>query len=123
GQQLKWSRQDIKQLGLAGLVFDLGMLLVPERIRTGACELTDIDRSRVQRHSIFSLSMLQVIETVDPIIQLTALQHHERENGSGYPRAARRESVCDYARVIAVADSFAATTEPRHYRRPKLPYV
>lgn len=123
GQQLKWSRKDIRMVGLAGLLFDLGMLLVPERIRTGACELTDIDRSRVQRHSIFSLSMLQVIDTVDPMILLTALQHHERENGSGYPRAARRESVCDYARVIAVADCYAATTEPRHYRRPKLPYV
>jgi HD-GYP domain-containing protein (c-di-GMP phosphodiesterase class II) len=123
GQQLKWSRHDIAQLGLAGLVFDLGMLLVPERIRTGACELTDIDRSRVQRHSIFSLAMLQEIQTVEPVIQLTALQHHERENGSGYPRGIRRDATCDYARVLAVADSFAATTEPRHYRRPKLPYV
>src|SRR5690606_179551 len=50
-------------------------------------------------------------------------QHHERENGGGYPRGTRREQVCDYARVLAVADSFAAATEPRSYRKPKLPYI
>lgn len=121
--QLKWSRRDIQRLGLAGLVYDLGMLLVPERIRIGACELTDIDRSRVQRHPVFSLAMLQNIQTIEPTIQLAAYEHHERENGSGYPRGIRKDATCDFARVLAVADSFAATTEPRHYRKPKLPYV
>ena len=68
--------------------------------------------------------MLQAVEnTALPIIQLAALQHHERENGSGYPRGTRKDATCDYARVLAVADSFAATTEPRHYRKPKLPYI
>ncbi len=123
GQQMGWSRAAIHQQGIAGLIYDLGMLLVPERIRTGACELTDIDRSRVQRHSVFTLAMMQSIERVDPIIQLAALQHHERENGSGYPRGTRKDKLCDHARVLAVADSYAASTEPRHWRKPKLPYV
>lgn len=121
--RLNWPVDDVRHVGRAGLVFDLGMLMVPERIRTGACELTAIDRSRVQRHPVFSLAMLQAIEAVPAIIQLAAYQHHERENGSGYPTGARRESLCDYARVIAVADCFAATTEPRHYRKSKLPYT
>jgi len=121
--QLHWSLEQVRRIGAAGLVYDLGMLLVPERIRTGACELTEIDRGRVQRHPIFSLSMMQAIETVEPLIQVAALQHHERENGTGYPRGIRRDQVCDYARVLAVADSFAAITEPRSYRQEKLPYI
>jgi HD-GYP domain-containing protein (c-di-GMP phosphodiesterase class II) len=113
----------VKDVGLAGLVYDLGMLLVPERIRAGTEKLADVDRARVQRHPIFSLSMIQSIQTVPPIIQLAALQHHERENGTGYPRGTRRDNVCDYARVLAVADSFAAATQHRTYRKPKLPYI
>ncbi len=120
---LRWSRHDVRRTGLAGLVFDLGMLLVPERIRVGASELSDIDRSRVQRHPVFSLAMLQCVQTVEPILQLAALQHHERENGTGYPRMARGAAICDFAKVLAVADAFAATTEPRSYRRHKLPYI
>lgn len=120
---LRWSHSDVKAIGLAGIVYDLGMLLVPERIRVGACELTDIDRGRVQRHPVFSVSLIQTIKGVPPVIQLAALQHHERENGSGYPRGRRKNAICDYARVLAVADAYAARTEPRHYRKPKLPYV
>lgn len=120
---LNWPRSDVREVGLTGLLFDLGMLMIPHRIRVGGCELSDIDRSRVQRHPIFSLAMLQAVGEAPLIARYAALQHHERENSSGYPRARRREAICDYARVIAVADSYAATTEPRHYRRPKMPYV
>ncbi len=121
--RLGWPLHDVRQMGLAGLLFDLGMLLIAQRIRTSAAELSESDRGRVQRHPIFSLAMLQMVEGVPPIIQLAALQHHERENGTGYPCGTRRDAVCDYAKVLAVADSFAATTEPRHYRKPKLPYI
>lgn len=121
--QLKWPLEAVRRVGEVGFIFDLGMLLVPERIRSGGCELSDIDRSRVQRHPVFSLAMMQVVTGVEPIVQLAALQHHERENGAGYPRGTRKDALCDFARVIAVADSFAATTEPRHYRKPKLPYI
>lgn len=120
---LKWSHSDVRSVALAGLVYDMGMLLVAERIRVGACELTDVDRGRVQRHPVFSVSMIQAIHGVPPIVQFAALQHHERENGSGYPKGRRKQAICDHARVLAVADAFAAATEPRHYRKPKLPYV
>ena len=121
--KMQWPQADVRRLGFASLVADLGMLLVPERIRTGSCELTDVDRSRVQRHTVFTLAMLQCVENVPALVQYAALQHHERENGSGYPRGRRKEAICDYARVLAVADTFAAGTEPRHYRHRKIPYV
>jgi HD-GYP domain-containing protein (c-di-GMP phosphodiesterase class II) len=120
---LKWRREDVERIGLASLLFDLGMLLVPQRIRVGACELSEVDRGRVRKHPLLTLSMLQHVEGVPPIIELAALQHHERENGSGYPRGLRKDAICDYARVLGVADAFAATMGPRHYRKQKLPYM
>jgi HD-GYP domain-containing protein (c-di-GMP phosphodiesterase class II) len=94
-----------------------------QRVRATEKKIGDVDRSRIQQHPLFSLAMMQSIETVPTMVQLAAMQHHERENGSGYTRGARKDAICDYARVIAVADTFAATTEPRHYRKPKLPYI
>ena len=121
--QLKWPEDHVREVGRAGLLFDLGMLMVPERIRIGACELTDMDRQRVNRHPIFGLVMLEAVPDVLPIVQLCAMQHQERENSSGYPYGKRKDAICDYARVLAVADVYAATAEPRHYRKPKLPYA
>lgn len=121
--RLSWPRKHVLDVGVAGFLADLGMLLIPERIRVGASQLSDIDRNRVHRHPVFSLSMMQAIDKVPHIIRLAALQHQERENGTGYPRGLRRDAICDFARVLAVADAYAATTEPRNYRHPKLPYV
>lgn len=123
GAQLKWPREHVKLLGLAGLLYDLGMLLVPERIRSGAEQLTEVDRGRVQRHPLYTLTLLEHVPGVPLVVRLAAYQHHERENGSGYPKGIRRDQICDHARVLAVADSFSAATEPRSYRKPKLPYI
>lgn len=120
---LKWGREDVSRIGLAGLVFDLGMLLVPQRVRQGADQLSNADRERVRKHPLYSLSMLEKVDDCPPIVKLAALQHHEREDGSGYPRGRRKEMISDYARVLAVADAFAATMSPRSYRQKKLPYI
>ncbi len=121
--QLTWSEAHVRQAGLAALTCDMGMLLIPQRIRIGGEQLSDIDRGRVQRHTVYSVAMLDAIQGVADVIRLAAWQHHERENGSGYPQSLRGEAICDLARVIAVADVFAALTSPRHYRRNRLPYV
>ena len=120
--QLRWPAENVREVGQAALLFDLGMLLIPERIRTSTEELTDIDRARIRKHPLFSLAMMQAVKTVPDMIRLAAYQHHERDNGMGYPKSLRKEAVSDYARVLAVADTFAATTEPRNYRQQKLPY-
>jgi HD-GYP domain-containing protein (c-di-GMP phosphodiesterase class II) len=121
--QLRWNEAEVRRLGLAALLCDLGMLLVPQRIRTGGCELTEIDRNRVQRHPAFSVAMTECIDKVEPIVKLAAFQHHERDTGMGYPLGARREKICDYAKLIAICDVFAAASSPRAYHQPKLPYV
>jgi HD-GYP domain-containing protein (c-di-GMP phosphodiesterase class II) len=121
--RLTWSAAHIKQIGVMGLLYDVGMLLVPERIRQGGCALSEIDRQRVQRHPSYSLTMLSEVPGLDRVIQLGIFQHHERETGIGYPMGLRGERICDFAKVLALADVFAAATSPRAYQQPKLPYV
>ncbi|MBI1336650.1 MAG: HD domain-containing protein [Phycisphaera sp.] len=123
GANLRWSKGDVRRIAQAGLLYDLGMLLVPQRIRVGGMDLTDVDRARVHRHPVFTLSLLECVCVVEPIIKLAAAQHHERENGSGYPRSLREARLCDLARVLAVADTYAAITEPRSYRSTRTPYM
>ncbi len=121
--QMTWSAEQVRLMGLAGLLFDLGMLLIPQRIRVGGCELTEIDRNLVQRHSVLGLIQVQHVEGVPALVKVMAYQHHERENGSGYPCGLRGDRIADGSRVLAVADVFAALTSPRHYRKLKLPYM
>jgi HD-GYP domain-containing protein (c-di-GMP phosphodiesterase class II) len=123
GAQLTWSQDDVRLAGLAGLVCDIGMMMVPARIRSGGEQLTDIDRGRVQRHAAYSVVMCDAINGLSDAVKLAAYQHHERENGSGYPANMREGNIHDLARVVAVADVFAALTSPRHYRQNKLPYT
>ncbi len=121
--QLTWGPCDIERLGLLGLVYDLGMLLVPDHVRIGGEQLTDIDRGRVQCHTAYTLPLLDLVDGLPDILRLAAYQHHERENGTGYPQGLRDSDICDYARLIAVADVYAALTAPRNYRKNRLPYV
>lgn len=120
--ELRWPAGDIRGVGLAGLFFDVGMLLIPLSIRTSGGRLEADQLSRVRRHPFYSVAMLQSVQTVPLLVQLAALQHHERENGGGYPRGARANVLCDYARVLAVADTFAAMTEERPFRESFVPY-
>lgn len=121
--QLRWPEPAVKQAGLAAMLADVGMMFIPHRIRTGGEQLSELDRSRVQRHPAYSVALLERIENLPPMVALAAWQHHERENGTGYPHQLRGEAICDPARVLAVCDVFAALTSPRRYRENLLPYV
>jgi HD-GYP domain-containing protein (c-di-GMP phosphodiesterase class II) len=85
--------------------------------------LSDPDRRIIDCHPALSVAMLQRVPTMEPLLRLAAFQHHERETGVGYPAQTRGERICDFAKVLAVCDVFAAATGPRAYHPGKLPYV
>jgi len=119
---MKLSLELIKEIILGALLFDVGMLAIPKRIRSSSGPLTPADRMRVQQHPIYSLSMLEYLPGLSPIARLMGLQHHERLNGTGYPTTAATDGISDFSRIIAAADIFAASTNPRAYKSQKLPY-
>lgn len=121
--QLTWSIEDVRLAGAAALLHDTGMLLVADRIRRGGEQLSEADRARVQKHTAYSLSLLESVAGVPAAVKTAAYQHHERENGSGYPNQLREDDIADIARVVSIADVYAALSSPRNYRTNRLPYT
>jgi HD-GYP domain-containing protein (c-di-GMP phosphodiesterase class II) len=121
--QLGLSVEHVKEVVIGALLFDVGMLWIPKRIRVGSGVLSEADRQRVSEHPILSVSMMEQIPSLSAIPRLIGYQHHERLNGTGYPAAASQDNVSDYARIVTVADIYAASTNPRTYKTQKLPYT
>lgn len=112
----------VRQVILGALLFDVGMLMVPRRIRMSSGVLTDADRQRVKAHPLYSVTMMEQISGLSPIPRMMGYQHHERLTGRGYPTGAAGAAVSEYARILAIADIFAASVNPRIYKSAKLPY-
>lgn len=120
--RLQWSENDTRLAGLTGLLVDVGMALLPRELRSSVRPLSELDTNRVFRHPVQGVVLLDSIDDLPEIVRLAVYQHHERENGAGYPAGTRGSAICDLAKVVAVADAFAAATEPRPYRPRKRPY-
>jgi HD-GYP domain-containing protein (c-di-GMP phosphodiesterase class II) len=116
-----WSEADARSGGLAGLLADCGLALLPWDIRHAPRELTDVETNALRRHPAWSAGMLELIHedgayAMDEAVQLAVYQHHEREDGMGYPARARCETIHDLARLVAVADTFVGLISPRAHR-------
>ncbi len=118
--QMGWSVFDAQRAGLAGIFADLGMVLEPLDSRG---TLDEVAASRLRRHPIASAVMLESIEDIPEPVRLAVAQHHERMDGTGYPLGARGPQIHEIARVLAVADSFAAAITPRQHRSGKRPHA
>ncbi len=118
--RLGWSAHHVRLAGLTGLLADAGMTLVPAEARHAQRPLNEVEVNIVRRHPQYTVVLLDSVRDLPEEVQLAAYQHHERPDGSGYPRALRAPAIHDIARVVAVADTFAGATGPRPYRpRPK----
>ncbi|WP_040285282.1 HD-GYP domain-containing protein [Sporosarcina koreensis] len=120
--ELEYPKGITLQLGLAGTLADCGMAKVPSQLLEKAAFLTKSEFSEVKKHPILSYQMMQDSPLLRQEMKLAVLQHHERLDGSGYPRGDQGEKISQYAQVIAVADVFHAMTCERVYRSKESPY-
>jgi len=115
GQEMGLSQERVEGLRLAGIVHDIGKITIPSEILSKPARLTEIERSMVQSHPECGRDILKDIDFAWPIAE-TVFQHHERIDGSGYPRGLKGESILLEARIIAVADTVEAMASHRPYR-------
>ncbi len=123
GSQLGLDRECITTLGLGGLLHDIGMLRVPLTIRMGRGELSEREWHEIYRHPLHTLDMLTSLRGVPQPVRFVAYQAHERLNGTGYPRGRSGNQLHTLAKIIAIADVYAAMTRSRPYREAMVPYV
>jgi PAS domain S-box-containing protein len=100
---------------LAGMIHDIGKIHVPSEVLTRPGRLTPLEYSLVQTHVEAGYGLLQPIDFPWPLAEII-YQHHERLDGSGYPRGIRGDEVMLEARILAVADVVEATSAHRPYR-------
>ncbi len=106
---------ELRVLRRAGLVHDLGRLGVPNTIWDKRGALTVIEWERVRLHPYLTERILSSSAVLAPLGALAA-QHHERLDGSGYPRGLGASALSLSARILAAADVYQAMLEPRPYR-------
>ncbi|NMH69378.1 HD domain-containing protein [Bacillus sp. RO3] len=114
-KKLKLHKDQLENLTMASLLHDMGKIHVPAEILNKADRLTDEEFAIVKKHPEDGANMIRdtYYQELVPIIE----QHHERLNGSGYPRGLKGDVILLEARIIAVCDAFDAMTEDRAYRK------
>lgn len=118
---LKLSKEDTKALTLAGLLHDIGKMLIPKEIISKDGKLTEDEFNIVKTHSLRGYQALKD-QPIDIRIKYAALMHHERCDGSGYPNGFKANQIDDFAKIIAIADVYDAMTSNRRYRNAICPF-
>ncbi|XEC95011.1 HD-GYP domain-containing protein [Paenibacillus tarimensis] len=125
-QLAQWSgmpHKDWIPSALAGLFHDIGNIKVDKTILNKPEALTSSEAEEMKKHTVHGYQMLKPIPAINEGVKLTALQHHEKVDGSGYPLGLKGEKIHPYARIVAVADIYHAMTLKRAYRMPASPYL
>ncbi len=122
----KWlgdGTERMKDMVLAGLLHDIGKAIVPSEVLNKPGPLTTSEMEVMQRHSDYGYEMLKKAKVLADDVLAGVWQHHERLDGSGYPRGLREGNVVPSARIIAIGDIYDAMTSDRVYRRKTTPFV
>ena len=117
--RLGWSEGATETLHTAALVHDIGKITVPAEILSKPTRLTEAEFALIKAHAAAAHDILAPIDFGGPVAEMV-YQHHERLDGSGYPRGLRGDQILPEARVLAVADVVEAMITHRPYR-PALP--
>lgn len=112
---LGYPKDEAYTIGKAGYLIDIGKSKVPQEILTKPSKLTPEEFEQVKRHTEYGYDII-LKSTGDELLALIALQHHEREDSSGYPHGLNKNQIHPYAKITAVADVYAAMTSNRVYQ-------
>jgi HD-GYP domain-containing protein (c-di-GMP phosphodiesterase class II) len=113
--QMGLPHEKIDGIRMAGSIHDIGKLSIPAEILSKPTKLSEIEFSLIKEHSQKGYEMLKDVESPWPLAEIV-FQHHERLNGSGYPRNLKGDEIIIEARIMAVADVVEAMASHRPYR-------
>ncbi len=122
GMALKYQEPKLLELGMGVMMHDVGKIRVPEQILNKANPLTKEEFDQIKQHSTQGYEILRKHRDLSLLASHVAFQHHEKWDGSGYPRGLKGNEIHEYARVAAISDVYEALTNRRVYRAPIEPY-
>lgn len=115
------SKDDIDNLRIAILLYDIGNLMIPQELLQKSTPLTEEERNHIKEHPIIAareiLKPITAIQDVIPIIE----HHHENWDGTGYPSQISKEEIPMTSQIVLIVDAYFALIEPRTYRAELTP--
>ena len=120
-QWLGMSPDEVKLATACGTLHDIGKLRIDDEIIKKPGKLTDDEFKTIQSHPVFGYRILQN-QKISEHIKLSALEHHEKCDGSGYPMHLPGDKIDRYAKLVAIADVYDAMTSNRVYRKGMCPF-
>ncbi|MEH7236499.1 HD-GYP domain-containing protein [Bacillus sp. JJ1562] len=115
GKWLSLSDKDLSALTIAATLHDIGKTKIPTEILNKPGKLTKAEYEIVKKHTIYGYEILKNTDGINHEISLVALQHHEREDGKGYPFGLKGSKISYLSKIVAVADVFHAMSSNRVY--------
>jgi HD-GYP domain-containing protein (c-di-GMP phosphodiesterase class II) len=117
GRHLSLPKDMLERLGTLGLLLDIGKTRLSHELLHKEGRLTSEEFETIKAHVPVGLGILNELPDVHPEVLEGIAQHHERENGSGYPAGLSKGDISLFGRMAAIADSFSAMTNPRPYAK------
>ena len=117
GASLGVDDEDLRSLGLAGLLYDIGKVRVREELLAKPGALTAEEWAEIKQHSEEGADLLKRIQLVDHMPMIVAREHHQRHDLMGYPEAGPGHEQHLFSKIVAVCDAYDAMTTHRPFRR------
>jgi hypothetical protein len=109
--------EELSQICQAGLLHDIGKTYIPAEILNKKGKLSDAEWKQIQAHPQLGCDHLAKYDHIHPLVNTITLEHHERMDGSGYPRGIKGSEMHPISRLCAVVDSFDAMTAFRPFKQ------
>ena len=120
GVAMDFADRDLKDLCLAGLLHDIGKTLISLDILNKPGKLTSDEYALMKNHPEYGYELLRDT-SISPCARAAVLEHHENEDGTGYPRGLAGDAIHPYAKIIHAVDVYEACTAIRPYKKPMNP--
>ncbi len=118
GLQLHLPLSKMIELGITCILHEIGMLRLPPQLYMTSKKLNAREKAQISKHTVLGYTIIKDLN-FNLAIQLGVLEHHEKENGTGYPRRISGDKISSNAKIIAVACTYEAISSPRSYKDEK----
>jgi HD-GYP domain-containing protein (c-di-GMP phosphodiesterase class II) len=114
-EEMGLSEEEVRRIRMAGIIHDIGKIYVPAEILRKCTQLSPVEMEMMKIHPEAGRAIVDLVGPPWPVAEVV-LQHHERMNGSGYPRGLCEHEILLEARILGVADVVEAMASDRPYR-------
>ncbi|MNI36124.1 Cyclic di-GMP phosphodiesterase response regulator RpfG [compost metagenome] len=123
GKWLHVDEEDLSMLSMAALLHDIGKIRITDEILNKPGKFTDDEYQEMKNHTLYGYDIIKQTPNISNRLALVALQHHEREDGRGYPFGIRSHQIDYFSKIVGVADIFHAMTSKRVYKEATPFYI